>query len=957
MKNKLSYPSLQISESHPLFDLYTSIDWSNICKESTVPSIDLLQIYLNNILHTEIPSCLFWGTELKYFYNSSWSNLFSLNQFLFGKPAKEVFEINWKKLYPEFKKVITGHDSIEIQNLLTPPNNEDRNRYKTTRFSLNPLFSSDDRVIGVLAVMLEINKESGKNPTETLLASKGAAIIECMSDGLILADLEGNIIYENPAALKLLGYSDFSEVETSKEDYRASWEVNDILGNPVPFNEWPLVRVLNGDEFADLELEIKHKTLKTHFIGSFFGIPIKDNNGQSLFTLLTLRDITSIKAAEFQFKKESLLLQTIYDKIPIMLSIYDPRLQKITLNAHFERVTGWTKEDTEKTNIMNLVYPDPEYRQIIGEYMQSLKEGFKDIIMVTKDGREIITSWANVMISDGRQVGIGIDISERVKVEKQLQFNSARLAFLNEIDAAILSAHSESSVAKAVVERIPELLPHCIYASVTTINHEVDEFSLLASSDPKDENKKEVWPMLDPTIWEPIRAKFLAGNPLDLNSMEKLPVSSEYKSYLDQKGVQQLTFYPIIIENELVGTLNLGINKRGSLNNIEIEIIEELLIPLTFGIEHERLHEKALEMNRRLLETIINNIPVAISLIRGSDFRVLFANPTYYTIAPGSHLIGKTLDQIWQDKNTDFLSLCQVTLKTMKPYYQEDDTFTLTRKLGDSPEKAYFSWWFFPVEIPDEDQMGILNIAYETTDRKNAEQALIDAERLSTIGRMAASLAHEINNPIQSVVGCLGLAIENVEIGKNPTQLMDVAMEELIRASRIIQRLHDLGKKQKVVKAPTDINEVLKKVLLLTKKQVQDQNVNIVYNSNKKLPNIPLISDQIHQVFLNLVLNAIEAMPDGGSLKIKCVKTSHPNGIKVSFIDSGKGIPKDELDKLFAAFHSTKRGGLGLGLFVSKSIVHEHGGEMSVTSEIGKGATFTVWLPGDDVIENITKDD
>jgi signal transduction histidine kinase len=120
---------------------------------------------------------------------------------------------------------------------------------------------------------------------------------------------------------------------------------------------------------------------------------------------------------------------------------------------------------------------------------------------------------------------------------------------------------------------------------------------------------------------------------------------------------------------------------------------------------------------------------------------------------------------------------------------------------------------------------------------------------------------------------------------------------------------------------------------------------------------LPVISDRIHQVFLNLILNALEAMPDGGELKITIKETDHPKGVIISFKDSGNGIPEDELKKLFAAFHSTKRGGLGLGLFVSKSIVKEHGGEMSVSSEYGKGTTFTVWLPGEDINKNMIVND
>src|SRR5690606_22864632 len=130
---------------------------------------------------------------------------------------------------------------------------------------------------------------------------------------------------------------------------------------------------------------------------------------------------------EIELRNERQLLQTIYDTIPVMLTIYDPNLQQITLNKHFTRVTGWIQEDTLKHSIMELAYPDPGYRREVADYMQSLQPGFRDIRMATKDGRTVDTSWANVRMPDGRQVGIGIDITQRKQAEEALERYTERL--------------------------------------------------------------------------------------------------------------------------------------------------------------------------------------------------------------------------------------------------------------------------------------------------------------------------------------------------------------------------------------------------------------------------------------------------------------------------------------------------------------------------------------------------
>ncbi len=352
-------------------------------------------------------------------------------------------------------------------------------------------------------------------------------------------------------------------------------------------------------------------------------------------------------------------------------------------------------------------------------------------------------------------------------------------------------------------------------------------------------------------------------------------------------------------------------------------------------------------INRRLLETVINNIPVAVSLIRGSDFKVIFANPIYFFITPGKTLLGSTLNEIWNNAEYDYIKICQNILETDEPFMAEDDELILHRTPDSPAEKVFYSWWLFPIEIPNEEEKGILNMAYETTDRKLAEITLIEAERLTTIGRMAASLAHEINNPLQSVVGCIGLAMETIKSGEDATEFMDVAMEELIRTSQIVKRLRDMGRSEDVQKKPAQIENELEKVILLTKKQAEDQRIDIIFEIEEKLPEIFAAADQLRQVFLNLILNAMEAMPDGGSLKISISRSHHPDGVQIRFTDTGIGIHQEQMDKMFTAFHTNKQTGLGLGLYISRRIILSHHGRIDVESEVGKGTTFTILLPID----------
>jgi two-component system NtrC family sensor kinase len=144
-----------------------------------------------------------------------------------------------------------------------------------------------------------------------------------------------------------------------------------------------------------------------------------------------------------------------------------------------------------------------------------------------------------------------------------------------------------------------------------------------------------------------------------------------------------------------------------------------------------------------------------------------------------------------------------------------------------------------------------------------------------------------------------------------------------------------------------DVKGLLDQVLLLTNKQCRKNRVEVSLETGPDLPWPRVAPDQIKQVFLNLILNAIEAMPEGGRLSVRMLRTEEPDGVSVAFADTGRGVPPEALAELFDPFFTTKQEGLGLGLYVSDNIIEGHGGHIDVESRVGEGATFTVWLPAD----------
>ena len=237
-------------------------------------------------------------------------------------------------------------------------------------------------------------------------------------------------------------------------------------------------------------------------------------------------------------------------------------------------------------------------------------------------------------------------------------------------------------------------------------------------------------------------------------------------------------------------------------------------------------------------------------------------------------------------------------------------------------------------------------IIRDITERKQSQAALIQAEKLAITGKLAASLAHEINNPLQTVIGCLGLAEETLAVGGDLSRYLEIGREELQRTARIVAQLRDLQRPwEPEEREPTDVGTLLERVLTLSRKQCQERRVEAVWRSAEDLPPLMLVPSRMQQVFLNLILNALDAMPDGGRLQVSATCSSQPDGVRVTFTDSGLGIAPDLLPQIFEPFYSTKADGLGLGLFISQNIVEEHGGCIEVESRLGEGTTFAVWLP------------
>ncbi|MBN1887115.1 MAG: PAS domain S-box protein [Thermoflexales bacterium] len=245
---------------------------------------------------------------------------------------------------------------------------------------------------------------------------------------------------------------------------------------------------------------------------------------------------------------------------------------------------------------------------------------------------------------------------------------------------------------------------------------------------------------------------------------------------------------------------------------------------------------------------------------------------------------------------------------------------------------------------------------------QESQAQLVQAEKMTALGRLVASIIHEVNNPLQAMQNALELAVEELEDGLRRERLssyLGMALTEIERLTGIMRRLRDFYRPGRQEMRPTDVYAVLRDVLELAGKQLQHSHVTVECDWAAELPAIQANPDYLKQVFLNLVLNAIDAMSaasgegrPAGVLRVRTLRDKMQTAdgcelpaVRLEFCDTGVGMPPEILPHIFEPFMTTKATGTGLGLSISYGIIEAHGGQITVSSEAGAGTTFTILLP------------
>jgi two-component system NtrC family sensor kinase len=228
---------------------------------------------------------------------------------------------------------------------------------------------------------------------------------------------------------------------------------------------------------------------------------------------------------------------------------------------------------------------------------------------------------------------------------------------------------------------------------------------------------------------------------------------------------------------------------------------------------------------------------------------------------------------------------------------------------------------------------------------RRTQEQLLQSEKLAAMGRLTSQIAHELNNPLYGIMNTLELLKTEISPESKRRKILEMALSETVRLSDLLRKMLSFSKPDQEEKQAVDLNTVLDEILLLHEKQLQENDIKIKTSFAETLPQISASKDQLRQVFLNLVANARDAMPDGGALNV--TTAADPENVRIEIADSGMGIKEEHQKKIFDSFFTTKDSvkGVGLGLSVCYGFIKDHGGDIEVKSKVNEGTTFSITFP------------
>ena len=360
---------------------------------------------------------------------------------------------------------------------------------------------------------------------------------------------------------------------------------------------------------------------------------------------------------------------------------------------------------------------------------------------------------------------------------------------------------------------------------------------------------------------------------------------------------------------------------------------------------------KRLARERTFLETLFNAIEDGV-LVVDENGRILYFNQAVVQlIGLGSDVEGRHVTEFLPELNWDNISKMDARGGERVARHEFEINY---------PRPRFVRLYVAPLDGIASGSSGVALILHDATEARQATFEAIESERVQALTLLAASVAHEIGNPLNALHIHLQLMERSVkklkvdgrsknaaasipEISDKLEQYLDVCKGEIARMDYIITQFLQAIRPAPLQPRLASLNDVVDETLKLLKPELDNRGLVVKFKPTRRLTATPIDATQMQQVLVNLIKNAMQAMSSGGRLALQTGESS--DGVWVSVADTGGGIPQEQIARIFEPFYTTKKKGTGLGLMIVQRIIRAHGGKIEVESRVGQGTTFRIWLP------------
>ncbi len=419
-------------------------------------------------------------------------------------------------------------------------------------------------------------------------------------------------------------------------------------------------------------------------------------------------------------------------------------------------------------------------------------------------------------------------------------------------------------------------------------------------------------------------------------------------------GFRSMLSVPLMVGSRAVGALSVFRHDVHRFSDGEEALLVALSDQAAIALEHARLYAqlearvaertRELDEQRRFVEVVLETLPLGVFVLDAS-LTVIRANREGTRVLGCASATGSAFSALVTEDRAETVR------QFLGEVFESRGVRTLETTLTIAAESKTLRLTAAPVESAGEAVQHVVLLVEDVTRAKRLEQQMLLTERLTTAGRLAAGVAHELNNPLATIAGCAESLLARTREGSLPEAIDDfrhylsLIEEEAYRCKEITGSLLQFVREPGSRRAPTDLNGLVQKTLELLSRQSRFAGRRFVTELHPALPPVTVNEGQLRQVFLGIAANALEAMGPDGTLTVRSRQVREE--IEIEFEDEGPGIPDETLARIFDPFFTTKPPGqgTGLGLAIAQGIVTDHGGRIQVTSWPGKGSAFRVVLP------------